>query len=127
MANPYYTKVVADAEKIILKRGRQFTLNHAVDAAPVDQSKPWERTESPPQKFTKFGVFTSYDSKDVDGQKIKGTDLKLVFTALGLDAVDQLSNRDTITDSVNGDLSIMDVDLLQPGTDRVLYTLQVRK
>ena len=93
----------------------------------ADPDKPWDTTEGPsgPETFDTFGVFISFDSKDVDGEKIKATDLKLLVSPVGMPF--DISNRDTITDSLHGDLSIQDVDPIEPGGTRVLYTLQVRR
>lgn len=123
----FYGTTAAKAQALIKKYGRKITVNHASDAVVADTDKPWDTTDNPdgPALFPTFGVFISYDSKDVDGEKIKGTDLKLLVSPVGMPF--DISNRDTITDTLHGDLSIQDVDPVEPGDTRVLYTLQVRR
>ena len=123
----FYGVTAAKAQALIKKYGRKITINHVADAVAADPDKPWDTTDAPdgPVTFDTFGVFIAYDSKDVDGDKIKGTDLKLLVSPVGMPF--EIANRDTVTDSKHGDLSIQDIDPIEPGDTRVLYTLQVRR
>ena len=127
MADTFYATTAAKAQALIKSRGRAITINHVADAVAADPDRPWDTTDNPagPTEFPTFGVFISYDSKDVDGEKIKATDLKLLVSPVGMPF--DIANRDTITDSKHGDLSIQDIDPIEPGDTRVLYTLQVRR
>ena len=127
MPDAFYATTAAKAQELIKRRGRKITVNHVSDAVAADPDKPWDTEEAPggPVTFDTAGVFISFDSDDVDGEKIKATDFKLLVSPVGMPF--EISNRDTITDSLHGDLSIQDVDVIEPGDTRVLYTLQVRR
>ena len=116
------------ADRLINKRGRNIAITHPKDGPVIDQTQPWDagaNPPSPPQAATTKAIFIKYDAEDVDGINIKAQDFKLIFTATGIPF--DISSRDIVTDQVYGSMSIIDVGLVQPGTVKVLYTLQVRK
>ena len=91
----FYAATAAKAQALIQKRGRPITLNHVADAVAADPDKPWDTVESPdgPETFDTFGVFIAFDSKDVDGEKVKATDLKLLVSPVGMRSTSPIAIR----------------------------------
>lgn len=126
MSDPLYDPIIATADRLITKYGRAIVARHVVDGAAPDPTKPWDKpTAGDPIDCPTNGVFTAYDAKSIDGTNIKATDLKLIFTATKLTF--DLSSRDVIIDSLYGQIAIIDVTLIQPGSTKVLYTVQTRR
>jgi hypothetical protein len=128
MADAFYDSLIKTADALITKRGRQVSIIHPTDATAPDPTKPWDGAvgQGAPLTNTTFAVFTQFDRKSVDGTQIKATDLKMIFTALKIVDFD-ISSRDVVQDTIYGKLAIIDVGLIQPGSTKVLYTLQVRR
>lgn len=126
MADVFYDEIIADADELIKETGRKITVRHVPQGVIANADKPWDKSPSVPVDIDTFGAFVAYDRKEVDGNQIKATDKKLLFTATNITF--ELTDRDQIIDSLTSKpWAIIDVDLLQPGSTKVLYTVQVRK
>lgn len=121
----FYDNAIALADRLILKYGRPITVSHVIDGTVSNPSQPWNSTPVDPVNCPTVGVFTAFDRKSIDGLNIKATDWKLIFTSTKLTF--EVSTRDSVIDSLYGGMQIVSVQLIQPGSQKVLYTLQVRR
>ncbi len=112
---------------LITAEGRVVTLK-ALVTTPTDPSKPWraagEAMVSP--DITVSAVTVAYSPKQVDGSHILKTDLQ-AFCALHATA--DLGIYDRLVDT-NGDgrtWQIANIEKIEPGTEILLYKLQLRR
>lgn len=109
--------------ELIAEEGRSIILFKGEDTK--DPSEPW-REQSVYSSLTVTGVVLNYKSKDIDGDIIRNTDKQAMIAALAginLEEYDKLSDPDGTGDTYE----IVGVSKIMPGTQKLLYTLQVRR
>ena len=119
-----YAKTAKNTKKLIDKNGRVVTFLRNSRAA-ADPSKPWSNTTGAQESFSTKCSFVDYDSKDIDGNKVKAGDKKLLANA-----IDNGSNKYEDFEFVeDGDVTwrIKRVKETRPADIAVLYEIQVRK
>jgi len=112
------------AKRLIDKNGRtvKFLRNSRQLA---DPSKPWGSTRGTKESFDMKCVFVDYEISEIDGEKIKIGDKKLLANA-----IDNKSNKMEDFEFVeDGDVKwrIKKVNPIQPGDLIVMYEVQIRK
>lgn len=126
-----YAPLASKTVAIIAKYGKTVTLELGVLTA-ADAAKPWRGPGQPvppaevPTKTPK-GVVASFEKDEIDGERIKATDIKLLVAAgdaqmAGVD-VDRVV-RAQIGSTWYG---ATDVSQVEPGDTKMLYTLRLRQ
>jgi len=112
---------------LIEEEGREVTLKVLTGGA-TDPLKPWRgdsaATDSP--DITVDAVTVAYTQKEVDGSSIKRTDLKAFVVP---HATADIGLYDFFVD-VNGDgrtWKVENITKIEPGTEILLYILQLRR
>lgn len=112
-------------KRLITKHGRSVTLKK-LSRTPTTSAKPWRgtgTTDDPDVTTTAFAVFIDYKNSEIDGEMIKAGDLMALVAAIsGVD----LREYNVLTDGTE-EWSIMDVELIKPGTIEFLYKIQLRR
>lgn len=113
MATFDYSGVIATAKALIDRFGK--TMAKITTVAPVNE---WEASsDGIPTNIT--GVMTSYKNNQIDGTLIKATD-KQILTYSAVEIGDKIKDE---TISYN----VVNVDIIAPANDKILYKVQVRK
>lgn len=127
-----YANFRAIAERLITENGRALTVVRKDQGNPVDPGKPWRAsTGAADITLVITGVFTDFEQDDFDGTVVRRGDKRVLAAASEVETVagasfDELEDFDYILDA--GDRwDIVKVDVIQPGADRILYDIQVRK
>lgn len=109
--------------ELITEEGRSMTLKKAEGYA--DEDKPWEGNNTF-STLTVTGVVCKYKRKEVDGSLILKADKKVYIAPLAAIAIEEY---DLLVDT-NGDgktYKIVKPEKIMPGTENLLYKLQVRR
>lgn len=119
-----FVKARATAKRLIDKNGRLVTFSKETRTA-SDASKPWKKTTGTAASFTMICSFINYESREIDGDKIKVGDQKMLANAID-NGDNNIVDFNTVTD---GDETwrIKKVDSIRPGDIVVMYEVQVRK
>ena len=121
-----YDSAIALAIRLINKKGRTLTLRR-FNNTPEDSSKPWRNSvtnfESIDDKDVK-GVVVDYSLKDIDGKNIKQGDKSCVIAAEDQNLV--IENYNQVVDK-NIYWHIVYATIVEPGNQRIVYKLQLRK
>lgn len=130
----WYGPIIAAAELIVEKYGREFTLTNNAPTAPADPTQPW--LESPPTvtTVTLWGAFTAYERKLIDNTTIKATDKKLIFVDYAANPQGvrssqitwEVSTADVVAELNGQQYIIVDVKITAPGPTKAVYELQLR-
>lgn len=91
----------------------------------VDGERPWKGTTGAGVDFSTICVFIDYESKEIDGDKIKAGDKKLLANAVDNGDI-PFEDYDEIIDG-GVTWRIKRVETLQPGDEILMYTVQIRK
>ncbi len=113
MATFDYSGVIATAKALIDRFGK--TMERITTVTSGDEWNP-TTVEFETQLI---GVMTSYKNNQIDGTLIKATD-KQILTYNAVDIGDKIKDE---TISYN----VINVDIIAPANDKILYKVQVRK
>lgn len=124
-----YTSAIDLAARLIIKKGREVIFRHReTDTASVDEDRPWDKP-APLEGDQKLKmVFLDYDQKVIDGTKIKSKDKQVLMFAKGVRFTP--TTKDFLIDLPKDGgkfWKILDVEILSPGEEAVMFTLQVRR
>lgn len=104
-----YSSIIATAQSLINKFGKPM-----VRITSVQSGTEWNPTVvEVPTNIT--GVLTNYNNNQIDGTLIKASD-KQVLT------YDEVNVGDKVEE-----YNVVNVDIIQPADDKILYKVQVRK
>jgi len=117
-----YASSIALAQRLINKKGRVVTVSKAT-VAPADPAKPWDADQTAEETVDLRAVAFPVESKYVDGTTVVVTDKQMYVAAA--DTTFPITTQCKVTDKGYQRQVIM-VDELEPGEDRVMYTLVVR-
>ena len=127
-----YTNFRAVAERLITENGRALTLVRKDQGNPADPLKPWRAsTGAADVSFAITGVFVDFEQEDFDGTLVRRGDKRVLAAASEVETAaapdfDEVEDFDYVLDA--GDRwDVVKVDVVQPGTARILYDIQVRK
>lgn len=125
-----YTQLRTTAERLIEDNGRSMTLTQRDTGNPIDPNKPWRgSTGASDVSVSVIGVFIDYETDLIDGEIIMRGDKRVLVAAKSVsDASPSNLNLEEYDFLVDGSVSweIVKVDTVEPGSDRILYDLQVR-
>ena len=118
-----FAKSAKTAKRIIDKNGRsvEFIKN---SSTPVDSDKPWGETDENRVSFTTKAAFIDYDVYEVDGDRIRHGDKKMLVNAID-NGTNDVVNFDVVLDGIY-EWRIKNVNAVQPGDIVVMYEVQVR-
>ena len=128
-----YTNFRLLAERLINENGRSLTLQREDQANFTDPAQPW-RTSTTTNKVTLplLGVFVEYEKEDFDGSLVRRGDKRVLVAAkdtddnrTGTENIN-IEDFDTILDGTEI-WKIITVNIVEPGSLRILYDIQVRK
>jgi len=108
-----YSGVIATAKALIDRFGKTM-----IRITTVTSGDEWNPTNVE-FETNLVGVMTSYKYNQIDGTLIKATD-KQILTYNVVDIGDKIKDETIIYDVVN-------VDIIAPANDKILYKVQVRK
>lgn len=115
-----YSNLIETASDLIAQFGRDLTL-YKVTETPSNTSKPWRGNATTLTKLALKGVFYSYQEKEVDNEQIKVGDQKVV-----VQTTSDIRNYSYLI-SENERWDIVNVMQTRPGSDTVVYTIQIRR
>lgn len=128
-----YTNFRTLADRLIGENGRDLTLVRRDQANATDPAKPWRgSTEAATISTVVKGVFVEYEREDFDGSLVRRGDKRVLVAAK--DVEDETSGSlnvkiedyDHILD-VGVRWKIITAELIEPGSQRIMYDLQVRQ
>jgi hypothetical protein len=129
-----YTRFRAVAERLIEENGRSMSLRRMDQGNPADPLRPWRASDGDDNiALTVIGVFIDFDLEDIDGTLVKQGDKRVLVAAtsvedaaeVGMD-FDEVEDFDSLFDG-SENWKIVKVNVIEPGTLRILYDIQVRK
>ncbi len=121
---PLATKTVA----LIAKYGKEIVLEFTdPDAVPADANKPWRGSDDLPITARPKCVQTTFDRNEIDGERIKATDIKVIIAAQ--DAQMEGVDVDRVLTGTLGDKAYgaTNVSEIVPGDTSLLFTLRLRQ
>lgn len=119
-----YSSFIDLAARLIIKKGRLAKFRHVVEGTVTDPDRPWETKPAPPFDQDLKMVFLDYEQGVIDGTKIKTGDQQVLMFAKGV--LNDPTTKDKIIDG-GKTWNIVKADVLKPGDETVMYTLQVRR
>jgi hypothetical protein len=121
-----FVKLAATAERLIEENGRSVTLAKQ-DETPSNPAEPWRGSTTNTDTSVVIAVVVPVNAKDVDGELIRVGDMQ-AFVAATSDNVDgeDLEEYDQLLDGTD-EWNILDVQLIQPATQRLLYVMKLRR
>jgi hypothetical protein len=120
-SGPYdYTRIIATANKLIKRFGRQVTLQQN-GTVPAVAGKPWrESTKASRFKLEDvWAAIITWDDED-DKDSVRYGKKVALISATQIPG-DDGEHYDTMVDSDNSTWHLHDCEVIQPGASRVLY------
>lgn len=128
-----YAKFRLLAERLIEENGRTITLVRQDQGNPADAAKPWRASTNANEITTDvIGVFTDFEKEDFEGTLIRRGDKRVLIAAKSVeDATSgslnvKVEDFDAILDD-GVRWKILTADLIEPGSSRIMYDVQVRQ
>lgn len=114
----------AESVKATLDRkGRSVTFKKTSTQL-EDENKPWGKSIEVPSTFDTISVFIDYETKELDGERIKASDKKLLVNTI--DPVDDIESYEEVIDGKTT-WRIKSVNEIKPGNIAFMYEVQIRK
>ncbi|AEP08892.1 hypothetical protein [Micavibrio aeruginosavorus] len=119
----FYENMAKTALKQIADKGREITVRRPGEGQVYDPSNDTFTAATPVDETVK-ALFTNFSKNDVDGEKIKRTDKRVLIAGASLDMA-----PDTDHKIIDGGVTynVINTDVVQPGDTVLLYMVQVRK
>ncbi len=117
---------VDTADELIVEFGKPMSFYREVEDQPQDENKPWKLDglmPDPPEQFSVIAMTVPYSSYHIDGTVIRASDVKCLLAAKGLEYVPQPGDYSEFGDKK---WKVINVSILEPGVERVLYEMQMR-
>lgn len=108
-------------EELLASEGRTISLRKS--GALQDATKPW-RGNVAGSTIGTSAVLVKYRSNEVDNDHIRRTDMKAFVAPYTGEDIEEFS---TFVDADSSVWNIEDVEKIQPGSDILLYILQLRR
>ena len=119
-----YLKNAQSAKRMIDKSGRSVTFIKK-SRTPNDPSKPWSASNGADEEFKTKCVFVDYEVNEIDGEKIKVGDKKLLANAL--DNKNEIVEDYQFVQDRDTKWRIKSVKPFEPGDTIIFYEIQLRK
>ena len=120
-----YERLQATALRLIVKYGRDVTLQFATDAAPPDAARPWEpASPTLTAPHVARAVVFPVEQQFVDGTVVLGTDQQAILAAKGLPGV---PDPKTVFLDGTTPYRVIKVDPIKTGPIPLVYTLFLRR
>jgi hypothetical protein len=124
-----YGPLAAKAVAMIAKYGKLVTLEMASSASPADAAKPWRGPDlvAAPITRTPKALEVSFEKNEIDGERIRTSDIKLLIA--GQDPALAGFDIERVTFcTLNGKAyGATNLSPLMPGDTMMLYTLRLRQ
>ena len=117
-----FDSAIALAKRLIERKGRLMTFQRRTTTA-SDQNAPWDVEEEPTPEHEAKAVVFPVEQKYVDGSTIRTTDKQMYVAAASLGV--ELTLSFTVKDR-GQNLEIVGIEPLEPGEQRIMYTVFVR-
>lgn len=121
---PDFNKSARTAKRIIDKNGRAVTFIKK-STLPADETKPWGEKRNLQETITTKCSFINYEVNEIDGEKIKVGDKKVLANAIDTKG-QNLEDFEEIQDG-GTTWRVKKVNTVQPADVVVMYEIQVRK
>ena len=124
-----YTRMAATAKRLIEDNGRPVVIRKLSETA-ADSAKPWRGTTGADTTVNPTAVILDYRATDVDGERIKRGDQRMLVAATSLPANTDLRTFDRVEDtdgSIETTYRIVRAEKITPGTVDVYWDLQLRE
>jgi len=128
-----YTNFRTLADRLIGENGRALTLVRRDQANFTDPAKPWRgSTEAATVSTIVTGVFLEFEKEDIDGTLIRRGDKQVLIAAKDVEDETtgtlsvKVEDFDHILDA-GVRWKILKAELIEPGSQRIMYDLQVRQ
>lgn len=108
-------------EELLTSEGRTVSLRKP--GTVKDAAKPW-RGNSAGDSVSTSAVLVKYRRNEIDNDHIKRTDMKAFVAPYTGEDIEEFS---TFIDADSSVWNIEDVEKIQPGSDILLYILQLRR
>lgn len=116
-----YSRTVETAERLITRYGQLGFIRRTGEPTGPD----YDPTPGVETEYAARFVVTEYDSREIDGSRIRASDKKVLLSVKGL-TIDPTTS-DLLVEHDGSTLSIVDADPLKPAETIVLWTLQARR
>lgn len=117
----FYPLLRATAETLLAEKGQEVTITTRTSGSYSTSTGTAAQTTA---TTTANAAVFDYPLKDVDGTRILRGDKRVLLSAEGLTVVPDTTDRVTIGGVVH---HVIDVQVVAPAGDAVLYKLQVRR
>ncbi len=123
------------AERLINENGRTLTLQREDQVNPVDPAEPWREADPAGVNIVSLsvlGVFIEFEKEDFDGTLVQRGDKRVLISAKDIEDVQtgteniNIEDFDTLLDST-AIWKIITAEVIEPGSLRIMYDIQVRK
>lgn len=128
-----YASFRALADRLIRENGRDLSIVRRDQANLTDPAKPWRgSTEADTITTVVKGVFIEYEKEDFDGTLVKRGDKRVLIAAQDVEDETtgalsvKVEDYDHILDAAVR-WKIITADLIEPGSLRIMYDVQVRQ
>jgi hypothetical protein len=123
-----YTASRAVATKLINKFGRTVSFVRE-DRTAADPAAPWNGPDTSLVTVTVKAAIIEYEVEDIDDQLVRFGDKKALVAAADVEASSATADLSQFDKMIDGTVewTIMKVGVVDPGDERVLYEVQVRK
>ncbi len=120
-----YIKSIATAKKLIEKKGRPFILQRNLSISYTSINQPWDGVGTSLLKVSIIGVFLNYKQLYFSSTIIKAGDQKLLVAADSLG--DLIPSQSDIIVDCGATWQVINIDIVKPGTEVIMYSFQLRK
>jgi hypothetical protein len=127
-----YTNFRSLADRLISENGRALTIVRRDQSNFTDPAKPWRgSTEAAEVSTAVTGVFIEYEKEDVDGDLVRRGDKRVLIAAKDVEDESASSENVKVEDYdhvLDGTVrwKILSAELIEPGSQRIMYDVQVR-
>lgn len=119
-----YVKFRAKAKTKFDENGRLVTFTKS-SRVPNDSTKPWDENRTRKETLNTICLFTEYEIKEIDGDKVQVGDQKMFANAIDNGEM-VMQDFDTVLDD-GIEWRVKSVKPLKPGNLIIMYEIQVRK
>lgn len=122
-----YDSAIALAKRLIAKKGQQVTLRGFTAGALPDANQPWRAGQNAAVNSTVVAVFLDYEQKYIDGEVIQMGDQQVFMPATDTSDVAVTPELEGLIIRGSETWKIKAIRPLRPGSQLVMYELQVRQ
>lgn len=116
------------AKELLDDNGKTMVFYRETPAVPGPLNQPWRPNginPSTPTTYTVIGLTVPYDEKMIDGESIRRSDVRCYVAAKGM-SVDYVPTANDYVTMGGVKYKVIGASPLEPGTERILYDIQLR-